>query len=1492
MEKIKFSELLRLISMSDARLYPFSDDFENNVTDILDPVIKDVYKNEVTYDQEGIELVKIFITLNELYKELGKLISDAIQRTGLDLDSFTKSLSSFCNEYCLSIMKQQLGTGDDGELSNLHHLTQMPGGQLKNENGQDVNISDVMDNVADTCFELLSFYINQNIHPEVGEVPLEGEQLESILFYLLQVGMILYSYKQEFEKFQCEEIALKLEGENIVFKCDPPNYHFLKFANRQREFTGVFQAYGVGRNMVRENTEAPSIEITDEGWITFNGAVKEQVAIQDSSTSIFVNFYFHLHLSNTETPDLKVNGILDFVVAIEQLFVRCLQKNQTVRPAAFRVRHEDLLSYLNIVTGHSTQIIEMLLGQFSCPVSPKMDIWRKPLLSTEEYYCFFYPTITFGAFSSRFENLLSLHMSRSVLNRKFTEYISSQLSEPNKKGVFKLVDSEKYKTSVKADNILVYESDGTIVILKAVMLKYCLTPSECFNTLTLIHEYNDEFLKEKDAIKAILEETKTKGKLNVISAIVTNHYQFSGMNIGETILLDPSLLVNYVVVGKYSKSIMMNDLELHRSEEIAGYSYYEDEESFTKNLVKFFSIPAPLEEMINNLTIETFRISPKAASPPIFTDVVRMQSLRNTIVDTINELKSNFRQLHYFEIDYNKEGMQEPKELIEQRIQYLLPMAFSYFAMNRSDRNSRIRLLDIFKEFEILSVANLVFGLHSQIKTLTTKRIEKTTPAKIGSFDRIKGEKHFEEIVDKMLTGTSSSLSTIDIKHGLSEEDTDNLINYLLDIAASFTPKAYTDGELTVMYTLITLVANLGINKERYEPLLYSVCENYIATLNYNGHYQQARDTAEEILAFSLKYQTYPLLGWLCLFKCFTTQKNALDGCFYGILYFSALNSTPIIKDYQAFDGLYNAFIYYRNFHYHELSDSLYNSLQSFELSEYDLQKITLSYFYSLITSRKRTSLLFPQVENFLKAQKDSIIRYGHQGCHPWMAFFYNLMNLESEGAFELSGFLKSCIAEFEQQVYPETLAELKATAFSVPNETANLLRTALKKANETRDIEDYVSELSNLELLANNVIRESINTGDLEGLLLAGLVINDPTLTFEHKESEGFTKLSFGDQKDKETPFVNYAENILSKLNLKDGDVICWIFEYSGKFAVLFINHHGEHSIAKMDNWDLELMKSWLSQGLNAFVFNEVRASINEQEQDYIKSLQELQFSTIKIPFECSQLFVYTSIEIASFPKNLLLFEHPLQSNTFNKHQDIVKEYIRGADKDFISFHKPVTDIISIERYAKYGKDKELLFRDLRLEAWVPVDDQDMALFIAYTRMRVPLSDYQCEIRCELIPNPPLNGHINFIAAHGEKSGEGFKAVHTKEGEDGHAIINGLGTEYVFGKGMIAVVFICNSGFQSKKIYSQALTSFVNQLIGLGYESVIAPAWKYNPEMCGIWTEAFLNALKSGMKLSWAVYHANHVTSQKGFDEYWGFYAPSGWASMHLYGNPNIYFS
>jgi len=1476
--------------MTDSRFYPFNDSFERELTSILDPIIKEKYDNQVDFDQEGIDLIDILKTFNGLYRELSELVTIAIKRTGLNREDFIKRLSMFCNDYCLFIWNEQKKSFEEsGQNGPLENLTQMPGGELKNENGQAVNANDVMDNVADVCSELISFVFDHNIQIEAEAIPLEQDALKNVLQYLLEVGTAINVYKQEFEKFQFEDAALRTNGVTISFKCDPPNYHFIKFANRQREFTGVFQTHDISEAFEQQMVEIPTFEISNAGEIIINESQPEQVMMRHTSTSIFVSFYFQLHLADTATPDLKVNGIVDFVEAIEGLFVRCLQKNQDISTPAFHIKQTALRSYLNMVTEITEKNIEILLGQFSQESTRQVDLWRKPLLVIGDFYYFFYPTITFGNFSGRFENLLAYHMSASVLNRKFTEFIATQLSEANENAVFKLLAPEIYSSSLKSDNTLIYETSDTFVILKGVMLNYCMRPGECYNVLGMASKFSEELSRERDAIVETLMKLKGVTEIKLLCAIVTNHFQFSGMHMDGILFVDPSLLVNYLVVGEYSKSIKISHTKLSRSEDIAKYLYYTDHESFNRSLDKFFAMPAPIEEIVNALKTKPFLISKKNAIPQIFMDVIVLEPLAETIEDSIDQLKYYFRQLHYFEVDYKRDGMQESRESLERRIQYLLPIAFSYFALNKTDRNARFRLLEIFQEFGILAVANLVYGLHAQYKNLGSKLITRTKVYKIGTFDKKKAENHLSEIMSENAAGGATSLSTFELKKELTEEDTDNLINYLLDIAAAFSPRSYSDGELTTLYTLVMFATNLGIGKEKYKHLIYAACENYIALLNHNGHFQRARDTAEEMLAFSLKRETYPLLGWLSLFKCFTVQKNAMDGCFYGILYFSVLNAKPVIEDFHAFDGIYNAFIYFRNFGYYDICDSLYESLKSFELSDYDEQKISLSYFNSLLTRQTRINQLVDQVENFLKKHKEKILAFGHLGCHPWVALLYNMKNLEEASALELSDYLRACTVDFEKEVHAETLASMKALMFKATDKTLLLFREALKRANDTRDLEDYVAELGNLQLTANNLILESVSSGNLEQLLLAGRAINDPTLTFETKTSEGFTRLSFDDEEKTEVPFANYAGTLLSEIDMDEGDVLCWIFEYGDKVSALFIDFQRNHTIKELPNWNMDVMAAWLAQDLGGFVFNETKASINEQEEDYLSTLKVLKFSTITLPYECSQLLLYTSIELAGFPKNLVLFDTPSFDEIFHKKQPRVRDFVQKEKNDFISYYKPVSDIISIERFATHGKHKELSFNELTLEAWIPVDDEDMALYIAYNRLRPHLLNYDCEIKTEVMPRPPVNGQINFIAAHGDKSTEGFKAVHTKDGEEGHAIINGLGTEHVFGKGLIAVVFICNSGYQSKKIYNQALTSFVNQLIKLGYESVIAPAWKYNPEMCGVWTKAFLDGLKSGLKLSFAVHNANTAISNEGFDEFWGFYAPSGWASMHLYGNPNI---
>ena len=1285
MEKITLTQILRILSMTDSRFYPFNDSFQRDTTSILDPIIKDMYNNEVDFDQDGIALIEIFKTFNGLYQELNKLALTAVKRTGLNAEDFTKRLSKFCNDYCLFIWDHQKKSFESPEQNGtLENLTQMPGGQLKNENGHVVNANDVMDNVADVCTELISFVIKSNFQAEAEAVPLEEEVMRNVLQYLLNVGTTINVYKQEFEKFQCEETALRKENDNISFNCDPPNYHFIKFANRQREFTDVFQTHDLGKNFEQEKLELPVFNISPESEIVIDATKLEQVTTPNTSTSVFVSFYFHLYLADTATPDLKVNGIVDFVEAIEGLFVRCLQKNQEIISSAFYIKKEDLRSYLNKVTKLSEKNIDILLLQFVQENNLPLDLWRKPLLAIGDFYYFFYPTITFGSFSGRFENLLAHHMSASVLNRNFAKSIASQLSQPNENAVFKLLDPKVYSDFLKSDNTLVYETADTFVILKGVMLNYCLRPAECFNALAKANAYNEELAKEKDAIVETLMKIKGVKEIKLLCAIVTNHFQFSGMNINDTLLVDPSLLVNFLVIGQYSKSIKINDPRLSRSENIARYPYYTDGDSFARSLEKFFSMPAPIEETINSLKIEPIRISKERANPQIFMDVVMLEPLTETVEDSIDKLKYYFRQLHYFELDYKEKDNRESKEALEQRIQYLLPIAFTYFALNRTDRNARLRLLEIFKEFGILAIANLVYGLHTQFKSLAAKPIKKTPDYKISSSDKQRAENHFAEIMNESLAGSSVSLSTFELKKELSEEDTDNLLNYLLSIAASFSARSYTNGELTSLYTLVMFAINLGIGKDKYTQMIYATCENYISLLNHNGHFQQARDTAEEILAFSLKKEAYPLLGWISLFKCFTMQQNAMDGCFYGIMYFSVLNAKPVIEDFHAFNGIYDAFIYFRNFGYYDICDSLYKSLKSFELSSYDNQKISLSYFNSLLTRQTRIDQLVAQVEGYLKIHKEKIIGFGHLGCHPWVALLYNMKNLEEAGALALTDYVRACITDLEKEVYPETLTSMKAMMFKATDKTEFLFRKALKKAHDTRDIEDYIAEIGSLELTANNLVREAVCSHNLEQLLLAGRVINDPTLTFEKKKSEGFTRLSFDDEEKTDVPFADYAGFLLSQIVMDQGDVICWIFEYGDKVSALFIDYQKNHIIQELENWNMDTMKSWLDQGLGKFVFDETKASINQQEQDYMDAISALKFSIISLPFQCNQLLLYTSIELAGFPKNLILFDSPMDEERFHEKQPRVKEFVHEQKKDFISYYKPVTDIISIERFAE----------------------------------------------------------------------------------------------------------------------------------------------------------------------------------------------------------------
>ena len=116
------------------------------------------------------------------------------------------------------------------------------------------------------------------------------------------------------------------------------------------------------------------------------------------------------------------------------------------------------------------------------------------------------------------------------------------------------------------------------------------------------------------------------------------------------------------------------------------------------------------------------------------------------------------------------------------------------------------------------------------------------------------------------------------------------------------------------------------------------------------------------------------------------------------------------------------------------------------------------------------------------------------------------------------------------------------------------------------------------------------------------------------------------------------------------------------------------------------------------------------------------------------------------------------------------------------------------------------------------------------------------------------------------------------------------INTQKVFGNGVIAILFICNTGNASDELYSNNIVSFAAELLKNNYKAVIAPFWKLDVTIPSIWLQEFLKTFQEGYSVNKSVYFANKEIAKYQESISNSFYAVEGQLAMHLYGNPNIY--
>ena len=1499
MEKITLYNVITNEIRTDSRLNPFSHDFDpHKTTGIIDAAIEEHYKGLVEYDADGAKLAGGLNELNHLYLELYGKIRDLLSQTGLstaELIAMTIATANFSYLNLLAEQGRQAGE-HNGEIDEMSRFVK---GDFKNMNGTSVGATDVSDSINDSAVEVINILSEANFEQREG-VRLANGKLTTLVMNAIQTASILDGLKENFNECIYETATIKAEADSILIAKLPEIYFKIMQANRLRQQNQSMEYTLTGLEFPESGLKKPNYKIEQGKVILIKSDQPDQQRIETYVLSQVVTFNDHLLRAKLENYEhYRVNDIVRLITLLKIYFnsidgpeiTKSASETQDCNAIPYKIEKAALSDFLQVQSGFDKNFVERFLESMSQPLGPDTDIWLKPLIQNGDDYLFLLGSLGGGHLTCQFDSLIDSFLNPATQKSLLRENVKQDMN--GNKNTLKFIDTQAISAELQNEGLLVFQLLKQLLVIEVIPTKIPLNSQATSDQMVKIMDRCDALDQNCEAIKKNIKQLTGVENLTVRGLLLTNHAIFSGIGVGSYPVMDKILLSNYVNTGKYARAIIITGDDQIQNDTLASYPYYHDDESFDKNLLSFMYHPAPVTEILRNLQIKNFQLIPAGLHPIVFTQHAELRPLRNSIDDLVKELEDTLKQLYYFQTDYDKKP--EGKQFIEDRILFLTPLTFSFFAIDRKNRESRMVLLENFKKVGFDGMIYLVTSLDRSLIQLTKKKFIESKEVVYASTDHEKARQQMDELADH-LKGDGSPLlispSTFEPLHKLNDADRDNLVAHLINAISAFEPAIYSDEQFDALLLYLTLTAGLGHGLERFEKDIYSSFLNVIDLLNHNGHHQRARDIAEEALAYSFKYETVPVLGWLALFKCFTAQRNVLDAAFYGCAYLSALYAKPAIPLHQVFDGFYNSMLFYRNFGFSAIVDRIYRALAQLPLDTYELQKLNLSYLNSKIGNSESLGEAMEIAQQFLDKHILDIMKHGQQGAIPWTALIYNMVNAENLGLVTVSAALKIYLAEFEKQIDETTLNNLKGQFF--PNEDTSypLLKDAIVKSFETRYATDFAAEVTKLELLANNVANMAVNSEDVAKLLLSGFVINDQSLVFHN----GLRDLmpSFDDKQISPADFVeDYGQHLLANIPLRDGQVLIWLFEYAGNVAMLAINSDRDTKIIPLPDWNMKEMKKWIDQ-LPEYLFDDKNGNpINFQEQEYVEDLKKLAFSRITIPFPFKELLVAFSLEMASFPPNLLeVSAEQYEMSKMETHEAPVEEYVMNNNYDFVGYHKPITNIISLEYLAVHGDILRKKPEEMTLACWVPTVDGDMPLYIAENKLKpVLVEKYGVTIQNSVYPKPPLSANINFFVAHGYKTVMGFRSVHTRQQDEGHALVNDTGVAHVFGTGFIAVVFICDSGAVTKDLYKQQLNSFVNEVLSLGYKAVVAPSWKYNPLMTGIWTEVFLESMQSGQSVSFAVQAANHSAAKNGFDPPVGFYAPNGWAAMHLYGNPNLFF-
>lgn len=623
--------------------------------------------------------------------------------------------------------------------------------------------------------------------------------------------------------------------------------------------------------------------------------------------------------------------------------------------------------------------------------------------------------------------------------------------------------------------------------------------------------------------------------------------------------------------------------------------------------------------------------------------------------------------------------------------------------------------------------------------------------------------------------------------------------------------------------------------------------------MNRDGLFQEARDYAEEALLCSHNSNEI-YFGYYVRFSIFTSQMNPIDSLMNCCLLLTSLCQEKTVS-HELMEKVYiEIFLLLRNFNFFKYAKDIHKKyIINQNLDEFHKQKCDLALLYLNLMENDPDTI--KKSEQYIKINKSKIFEFGKLSLTPWFAFICNLKsNFPDE--YTSTIFLK----EFEREIINilpvAEIHNLQDKILKGRPDSKEVLKTGLKNLTRTRNAPDFIHEVNQLVVTANRVIETSIKAKDIEGVLLAHQLKSDGSVYFDKtfiQPENNVIQHTFNLDTENSSRFDKYLKHVEMSLSTKTSMQFVWMgFKDDKLYCVIFENNTFTFC-DYVESTNKSKILDWIKIHLSSLAFEDTpnTGSPLITRKDYWITERDSIISAlpcIDIPISENELVLFCDVGFSSFPHNMI-----------------------KTNGKIIAVNQGISSPLSFDNYLKYKHEKVNI---KNIFAWAPTTEEDMAITIAFSKLKEQLVDLDVSYDENLIPNP--NGDLNIFISHGGRNGDsGFCGLYPTSGK---AYV----TDKIFGNGKVAILFVCHSGSIVENSYSNSTHTLVKQLLQSGYEAVISPSWSLNVSIPGIWTKEFIKSLKSKISISESVYKANLLIQNQ-------YVSPSASTAMHLFGNGDI---